>query len=89
MASDPSTSGSHPQPVEVCEVCGDETAAGSVLFSDRRVIAHRDGARTYVCASCEARILAGKRGTRLSDDELQRAINVAALAGQAWGGHPH
>ena len=76
----------HPS-VEPCSICGEETAVGSPLFSDRREL-ERDGQRAYLCSICLENAVGVRRGTHLSGAELERAINVAALAGQVWGGRP-
>lgn len=44
---------SHDEP---CLVCGEETAVGSVFFSDRDVVQAADGSRGYLCSACVARI---------------------------------
>jgi hypothetical protein len=43
---------------EPCIGCGEETAVGSVFFSDRYAVEHSDGTRTYLCTLCYARIRA-------------------------------
>ena len=37
---------------EPCLVCGEETAIGSVFFSDRRDAELPDGKRGYLCSEC-------------------------------------
>jgi protein-arginine kinase activator protein McsA len=70
---------------ELCETCGEDTATGTVLYSDRRVLNGKNG-RTYVCAMCVQRMNAARHGAQLTDEELRRAINTAGIVGQAWGG---
>ena len=62
-----------------CTVCGEETAAGSPLFSERRRLDHPDGTRTFLCPLCDARA-SQRQGKRLTDDELQRFILNGSLA---------
>jgi hypothetical protein len=60
------------QHVEPCLGCGEETAIGSVFFSDRKVIEDPDGTRAYLCSSCVARI----RSAGYHED----AIDVGSVA---------
>jgi hypothetical protein len=62
-----------------CTVCGEETAPGSPLFSERRRVEHPDGKRTYLCPMCEARA-SQHRGRRLTDEELDSFVRSGALA---------
>lgn len=75
-----------PRRREPCEGCGEETAVGSIFFSDRRRVEHPDGHRSYVCRLCDERLAADRHGRRLTDEELTKLINMAGIAGQAWGG---
>ena len=69
---------------ERCIACGEETAVGSVFFSDRHTIAHEDGAKTYLCTLCDARIRSSRRGRRLTDAEVQRIVETGSMAAIAW-----
>ncbi len=73
---------------EPCSVCGEETAAGSPLFSARRRVDHDDGSRTFLCPVCDGRV-SQHHGKRLSDEELASFIRSGSLAMIAWqpGGH--
>jgi len=71
---------------EPCIGCAEETAVGSVFYSDRRVIDHRDGRRTYLCTLCDARIRSSHRGKRLTDEEVRRIIESSSRAAIAWSG---
>jgi hypothetical protein len=74
--------------LEVCEACGEETAVGSPLYSDRRVVTDPTGRRTFVCSSCTRRIVAARRQEPLSDEDRQRLESGAAAFGAfAPGGH--
>lgn len=77
------------QHVEPCEACGEETAVGSVFYSDRRVIEHTDGGRSYICTLCDQRIAASRHGKHLTDHEVRRLIETGSLAmiGYIPGGH--
>ena len=64
---------------EPCEVCGEETAIGSVFYSDRRVVEH-DGKRTFLCTLCQQRVAAAHGGRRLSQEELENLVRGGSLA---------
>lgn len=73
------------QGVEPCKVCGENTAVGSILYSDRRVIGHADGHRNYICTLCDQRIAASRHGKQLTDDETRRLIETGSLSIKAAG----
>ena len=64
---------------EPCMSCGEETAAGSPFFSDRRVVERPGGDRAYVCSLCDQRLAEARRGTRLTDDEMRRLVETGSL----------
>ena len=66
-------------PSEPCARCGDETAAGSVLFAGRRRVELAAGARVFFCGVCDERV-AHPSGQRLTDDEVLRAVEGGSLA---------
>jgi hypothetical protein len=75
--------------VEPCVSCGEDTSAGSPLFSDR-LVASNDGARQYLCALCAAEA----RGSHEvhSDEEWERRRenlekSAFAFGSFAKGGH--
>ena len=70
---------------EPCEVCGEETAAGSVFFSDRRVVQHADGSTAFVCTLCDQQIAAAHHGQSLDDEQLRRLLDQGLGVGIFWG----
>jgi hypothetical protein len=56
---------------ELCALCGEETALGSVFYADRHTIEHEDGRRTYLCTLCNEHVRSSRRGQPLTDDELR------------------
>lgn len=75
--------------LEPCVSCGEDTSAGSPLFSDR-LAAEKDGASQYLCALCAAEA----RGSREvhSDEEWEKRrqnLEKSAFAFGAFakGGH--
>jgi hypothetical protein len=68
--------------------CGEETAVGSVFYSDRRSIDQADGSRTYLCSLCEARLAEGQRKGRLTEAEIRRLVDTySAVASQITSHH--
>jgi hypothetical protein len=67
-----------------CAVCGEETAVGSVFFSDRHTIEHTDGRRTWLCTLCNSRIRSSRRRRPLTDDEVRTLVESGSLLNQAW-----
>jgi len=56
---------------EPCVGCGEETAVGSVFFSDRRAIDRSDGVRVFLCSECQAAAHHARKGEPLSEEDLQ------------------
>lgn len=52
-------------------MCGEETAVGSVFYSDRHTIKHPDGRRNYLCTLCDERVRSARTGKRLTDDAVR------------------
>jgi hypothetical protein len=71
---------------EPCLGCGQETAAGSVFFSDRREIAVSDGTRTFLCSECQARAHLARKGEPLTDEDLSKIARNGAAIGAGFLG---
>jgi hypothetical protein len=73
---------------EPCNTCGENTAAGSTHYSDRRVI-DDDGAGTaFQCSTCAAQAAASRRHSPMTDAERRELEKGAAVFGAfAPGGH--
>ncbi len=56
---------------EPCAACGEETAAGSAFYSDRRQTTRTDGTRTFLCSDCLGRAHAARKGEPLTDADLR------------------
>ena len=69
---------------ELCAACGEETALGSVFYSDRHTIVHADGRRSYLCSLCDSRIRSSRRGRRLTEDEVRHLVEDGSVAAIAW-----
>jgi hypothetical protein len=72
MIVDPDESNPHAEP---CLSCGEETAVGSVFFSDRHTVDSPDGTRAYLCSECIARIRSAGHEEGLS--ERRRVIGLS------------
>lgn len=71
---------------EPCVGCGEETAVGSIFYSDRHVVDHADGRQSFLCTLCDARVRSSRQGTRLSDDEVRGLVENGSIAAIAWSG---
>jgi hypothetical protein len=65
----------HLQP---CAGCGEETAIGSIFFSDRYEATSPDGTRFFVCSECRKLVRAEAEGVDMSDPEVWRSMVAAA-----------
>ncbi len=71
---------------EPCVGCGEETAVGSVFFSDRRAITRSDGARVYLCSDCQSRAHRSRKGEPLSDEDLRTIADNGMMVGAGFLG---
>ena len=77
-----------PKSPERCSSCGDDTAVGSPLYSDRRVFKSPTGQQAYLCSSCAERAVDARRRPAMTDAERVDLERGAALFGAfAPGGH--
>jgi hypothetical protein len=67
---------------EPCLSCGEETAIGSVYFSDRREATGPDGEKVFLCSDCLTRWRSRATGESMPDRQVLQAI----LAGVQMGG---
>jgi hypothetical protein len=73
--------------LEPCLSCGEETAVGSVFFSDRLTIPRRGGADVFLCPMCEMRIRSSHRPRQLTEEEVEAFTRAASAAAIHWWGH--
>ena len=64
---------------EPCVSCGEETAIGSVFFSDRREASTPDGTRYFVCSECLKRVSHGEHYVDLDDPDLYRSLTALGM----------
>jgi hypothetical protein len=76
MIVDPDESNPHQEP---CISCGEETAVGSIFFSDRHTVDGPDGTRTYLCSECIARIHSAGHREGLSDTRRGLGLSVTGV----------
>lgn len=76
------TTASQAVPAEACVSCREETAVGSVFFSDRHVVDLADGRPAYLCSLCDSRIRATRRGKRLTDAEVRDTVQRIYIGGR-------
>ena len=73
---------------EPCMACGEETAAGSPLYSDRRRRVLDTGQTVFLCILCSQRITGSREVHDLSDEQRTKLENAAfAFGAFAPGGH--
>ena len=66
---------------EPCAGCGEECAAGSAFYSDRRETNRSDGERTYLCSDCLGRAHAARKGKPLTDADLRTIADNGLMVG--------
>ena len=74
---------------EPCLCCGEETAIGSVFYSDRREGTAPDGSRYFVCVLCIRRLVAHDRQVDLDDPAFHRLVITAGVlraSQNTWSG---
>ena len=75
-------------PAQPCVSCGEETAAGTPLYSDRRVSSAANSHPFYLCVLCAEQLVTGRLRAPLTDEERRRLESAAALfGGFVPGGH--
>lgn len=72
---------------EPCASCGEETAVGSVCFSDRLKIPRHGRADAFLCGLCDAQIRASHKGTRMTDEDVAAFTRNASAAAITWWSH--
>ena len=75
---------------EPCAGCGEETAVGSIFFSDRRSTSSGDGPRVYLCSECQAKAHHARKGEPLTDEDLRTIAKNGTVVGISFltsGGH--
>jgi hypothetical protein len=76
MIIEPDEANPHDEP---CLVCGEETAVGSVFFSDRRDATLPDGTRGYLCSECIRQIRTHGHHEGLSEGRLVEGSAIALV----------
>ena len=73
---------------EPCIDCAEDTAVGTVLYSDRRAIEGLHGLPAFRCALCQARLRPPRPDRRMSEREVRNLVKNGSAAGLTWGGRP-
>ena len=81
----------HPQPAssahEPCASCGEETAVGSVFFTDRMTLPRQGHPDAFLCGLCNARIRASYKKPQLTAEELDAFTRNASALNLTWLSH--
>jgi hypothetical protein len=72
---------------EPCLSCGEETAPGSALYSDRRVVTLESRDQAFLCGLCIQRERE-RMGRHLTDEDVRRFAYNAQAAMWTPGGTP-
>jgi hypothetical protein len=72
---------------EPCASCGEETAVGSVFFSDRLRIPRPDRPDAFVCGLCDAQIRASHKPTRWTHEDVAAFTRNASAAAITYWSH--
>ena len=73
---------------ESCVSCGEDTAAGSLFYSDRRVLDAESSSPRYLCSLCAEAVAHGRKNVQMTEKE-HRALHEGASAFGVFapGGH--
>ncbi len=69
---------------EPCASCGEETAVGSVFFSDRLKIPRDGHPDAFLCGLCFARIRASHKPEGMTAEDTAAFIRNASAADITW-----
>jgi hypothetical protein len=75
MSNHPEEPNPHEQP---CAACGEETAIGSVFWSDRFEGTTPEGKRFFVCSECRKPVKQGHHYVDMSDPDVYMSMLAAA-----------
>ncbi len=79
MIIDPDMVNPHDEP---CLACGEETAVGSVFYSDRSPAVLPDGASGFLCSGCVERIRA--KGHHVEETSARGVEGSVIVLAQGW-----
>ena len=71
---------------EPCATCGEETAVGSVFFSDRLKVPGHGGPDAFLCGLCVAQVHSAHKPQRMTDRDLAAFTRNASAAAINWLG---
>ena len=78
------TSADRKPPSEPCLRCGEETAVGSVFFSDRSTIDLGAGQLAFLCSLCDSRLRASRKGQPLTDEQVRNLVKNGTAIALGW-----
>jgi hypothetical protein len=70
---------------EPCARCGQETAAGSAFYSDRRLVRARGGQQRIECSQCSER--PRRSGKGLTKEQAEQVAKNGSMAMISISGH--
>ncbi len=69
---------------EPCARCGEETAIGSIFFSDRMEIPGDGQPDMFLCSQCYATIRSSRKTAQMTDAEFDTFVRNASAVDVAW-----
>jgi hypothetical protein len=69
---------------EPCAFCGEETAVGTVRFSDRLRITRADKPIVFVCGECDSEIRAAHKPEQWQSEDVDSFTRNASAAAITW-----
>jgi hypothetical protein len=72
---------------EPCASCGEETAVGSVFFSDRLTIPRPGHPDAFLCGLCDAQIRASHKRPRMTAEDVAAFTRNGSAAAITWFSH--
>jgi len=70
-----------------CASCGEETAVGSIFFSDRLRIPRHGRADAFLCGLCDAQLRASHKRVQWTDEDVAAFTRNSSAAAITWWSH--
>ena len=69
---------------EPCASCGEETAVGSVFYSDRVKVPQPGRPDVFLCGLCEAKLRASHKPAQMTKEDVAALTRNASAAAITW-----
>jgi hypothetical protein len=71
---------------EPCISCGEDTAIGTIFYSDRLMLDDGAGRSVPLCTLCDSRIRTSQRGPAMTAEQILQLVKNGSMGGVAWSG---